>query len=59
MKTNNINSRFNFLGYLLFLPFILIFSCQGNIDENPLGAGEVVNKDAKIISLMKQMSFNN
>jgi hypothetical protein len=59
MKTNNINSRFNFLGYLLFLPFILIFSCQGNIDENPLGAGEVVNKDAKIISLMKSAVQSN
>lgn len=59
MKTNEINNRFNFLGYLLFLPFILIFSCQGNIEENPWDVGEVVNKDSKIISLLKSAVQSN
>jgi len=59
MKTNEINIRFNFLRHLLFLPFLLIFSCQGNIELNLLDAGEIVNKDSKIISLMKSAVQSN
>ena len=53
MKTKTGNSKISFLGYLLFLPFILFFSCQESIEESSLDAETVIDQDSKIVSLMK------
>ena len=53
MKTKIMNIRFDLLRNLLFLPFLLFFSCQESIEENSLDATAVINKDSKIVSLMK------
>ena len=53
MKTKIMNIRVDLLRNLLFLPFLLFFSCQESIEENSLDATAVINKDSKIVSLMK------
>ena len=53
MKTKIMNIRFDLLGYLLFLPLLLFFSCQESIEEISLNAESVIYKDSKIVSLMK------
>ena len=53
MKTTIMNIRFDFLGYLLFLPFLLFCSCQESIEEISLDAEVVINQDSKIVTLMK------
>ncbi len=53
MKTKIMNIRFDLLRYLLFLPFLLFFSCQESIEEISFDAAEVIYKDSKIVSLMK------
>ena len=53
MKPKIMNIRFDLLGYLLFLPLLLFFSCQESIEEISLNAESVIYKDSKIVSLMK------
>ena len=53
MKTKIMNIRFDLLGYLLFLPLLLFFSCQESIEEISLDAAVVISKDSKIVTLMK------
>ena len=53
MKTKIMNFKFDLLGYLLFLPFILFLSCQESIEEISLDAETAINQDSKLVSLMK------
>ena len=59
MKTKIMNVRFNLLGYLLFVPFILFISCQESIEEISLDAEAAIHQDSKIVSLMKQAVKSN
>jgi len=53
MKIEILNKKFKIMGYMLILPFLLFFSCQESIEEISLDAETVINKDSKIVSLMK------
>jgi len=53
MKTKIMNIRVDLLGYLLFLPLLLFFSCQESFEEISLDAAAVINQDSKIVTLVK------